>query len=91
MTKIQEVTMVKWIIGVFLTVFLALMSFQTATTQGLRDDMKEFMQQNNEDHLRIEKTLIENYQWTHSVHLYEIEPNTKRSKMNSERLTKGGL
>jgi len=80
MTKGQESTTLKWGVGIFLTIFLAMMSVQTAATSGLREDMQEFMLQNNSDHLRIEKALLINYEWTHSVHEYEIKPNSEFRK-----------
>ena len=87
MTKDSKNNIMQWVVGLFLTLFLALMSFQTATITGLRTDMQNFIKENSAEHKAIELKLNAQYDWTHSINKYVIQPTHERSKKNESRIT----
>jgi len=91
MTKEQNNSLQKWFNGIAITVIIALLGAIVGNINSMNNRLFDMQRINSEEHKYLDKSFNSLHDWTHSVRIYEIIPNTERSKNNETRLNEANL
>ena len=74
------------ILPLAVSVIIALLGFILNGINNSNDRLFEMIKTNTIEHSTIKQSVRSEIDWTKTVYNYEIQPNTKRSKRNEERI-----